>query len=143
MDAFGFVAKRPDEVIVERTGDYRTAFFDRMTVPARFRSCDSKDEIAMRVRRLIHHSALHGNEAERDECRKEDASNQHFADSHHVEHLISDWFILRRQQSHDVKRIRRLAVLKRDIGTSEEHAVESRCRVKESVFKDRCYIGVR
>lgn len=46
-------------------------------------------------------------------------------------------------RAHDVKRIRRLAVLKRDIGTSEEHAVESRCRVKESVFKDRCYIGVR
>jgi hypothetical protein len=97
MDALGFVAKRPDEVIVEGTGDYRTAFFDRMTVPARLRSCDSKDEIAMRVRRLIHHSALHGNEVERDECRKED--DQHFADSRHVGHSISDWFILGRQQS--------------------------------------------
>ena len=73
VNAFGFVAKRPDEVIVEGTGDHGTAFFECMTVPARFRSCDSKDEIAVRVRRLIHHPALDGNEVEGDEPRQQDA----------------------------------------------------------------------
>jgi hypothetical protein len=46
-------------------------------------------------------------------------------------------------RAHDVKRIRRLAVLKRDIGIREEHGLKVAVGWRSQLFKDRCDIGVR
>jgi hypothetical protein len=86
MDAFGFVAKGPDEVIVKGTRYQGAAFFDPVTISARVCSRSSKDEIAMRVRRLIsHHGLRHDYEVERVESYKtHNTHHQLFADIHYL-----------------------------------------------------------
>ena len=86
MDAFGFVAKGPDEVIVKGTRYQGAAFFNPMAISARVCSRGSKDEIAVRVRRLISHHGLRRDcEGERAKsCEKHNPHHQLFADTHHL-----------------------------------------------------------
>ena len=52
MDAFRFVAKLPDQLIVDGLRTQPAVFSDPMTIAARGRSRRSKDEIAMGIQRL-------------------------------------------------------------------------------------------
>jgi hypothetical protein len=53
MDAFGFVAKLYDELILERSRYQSAGFFESVAILAGLRSSSSEDEIAVRIGRLI------------------------------------------------------------------------------------------
>jgi hypothetical protein len=86
MDAFGFVAKGPDEVIFKGTRYQGAAFFDPVAISARVCSRGSKDEIAVRVRHLISpHGLRRDYEVERGEsCEQHNTHHQLFTDIHHL-----------------------------------------------------------